>query len=192
MTTFFLIYISFDYWNKLQHNPQIIGQVGFTSEDILRKVVNRAFFLVTLMYLVFVLIDKTVFVISSVLAMLYFGNDILKSLNLVTESTKTEKKFMLNMAFFNLASFLWFKMSNITTGVSYGFPDLPTSSVLQGDIVSWITTWITFLFNMLFFTIPEIPSVLNLFIKGLQFVSIGMFVLYLVSLIPVANIDTGN
>jgi hypothetical protein len=190
MSSGLLIYYLFTYWQRLQTQPALMGQVGFNSEDILRKVANRAFYIVTIMYLVFVLMDKTVFTFASTVFLLFFGLEVLDSLKFTSTNTDTEKRFIFGMAFFNLSSFIWFSLTQVVTGVDFGFPKLPTVNIFAG---SWTTIqdniWnlIKTLWNMIWFTIPDLPDWFGYLLLALRFLSLLMFAVFLWGLVPTVN-----
>lgn len=187
LSSVLLIYYLYDYWSKLNFNPEIVHLQNVNQTDIIKKVIYRAYYLVTLFYLVFVLIDKSVFVVCSVLAMLYLGMELLDSTKFTTENTTTEKRFLLGMSFFNLMSWLWFSFTQIMTGVKFGFAKLPSLNIFEGNLLENLKTWIKALFDIAFFTIPDLPDFLTYFLMALKFISFGMFVIYIYSLLPTVN-----
>ena len=161
---FAVIWVMWNYYKKQTMDMEK------DSKDILRHVFQYTFFIVSALYLM-LLIEKSWFVTFSVLGLLYFSFEIINILG--THHGDEDKNAVYILAMFTVLLYIWFGLFQITGGVSFGMPEFPSIDFSNPiSILTSITGFFVWLFNMVVFTIPDIPVFLSVIVALIRVIGV--------------------
>ena len=160
--------------------------VNRDQESIFRTIGITYFFIRIFLYLGLYL-EKSFFVVISAFGLLYIGYELN---NIFGITTGDETKLILNTAlFFNILTMLFFGLLQVSFKADFGIPIFP--KFIVNDLISLgqaIFGFFGWIFNMLFFVIPGIPTAVNILFLLVKLISfISLIVIIRNFLIPTAQ-----
>lgn len=148
------------------------------NDEIIKSMFLFAFGEVFVFYFLMLLIPKSIFVIFSVIGLLYLGNLINSALGVT--STDFEKNIMLSTGFFNILSFIYFGFVQVAGNVDFGLPNLAISlSSNYTNIFTKLIGLMSYFQDLIFFSIPDIPVFLNHILGIVRVISIFSLIVVL-------------
>jgi len=141
------------------------------QEQILMKVTESFFISVFMLYFVFLLLGDTIFTVISLFGLLYLGG---KIRNMTAGDTDDfNKNLVYGTAYFSLLNYFYFSFVEIGTGISFNVPSLSIPSLTLVNAPTIIGNFVSFLWKIIFFSIPSVPT----FVNGI-FITIRVFSIF--------------
>lgn len=166
---------------------------GRTTDEVFKSMFILLFVFVSLGYLIFI-IEKSYFVIFSVIGLLYLSSQIHNLTGM--QGSVDEKAFIKTMATFGVFLYIWFGLFQVVSGVSFGLGesnyiaiDYDNISLIgENSIFNIGMNLLKTLGSVLFFTIPNIPLFLNFILQALKiFTLISMVIVIRNFFIPTSQ-----
>lgn len=149
--------------------------LGRDSKDVIKTIFQYTFFIVTLLYLMLA-VSKPVFTIFSMMGILYLGNEILNFYSV--DGSDTEKAVVYSTAFFNILLFIWFSLFEYLSNIDFGIPNFPSLvEITLSGLIDYAKNIFIYLISLIFFTIPEVPTILNMILVLLRVIGILSFII---------------
>jgi len=140
------------------------------QNEVLKKLSIELFLWVFLLYFGMLLIQKTIFVIFSIFGLLYLGSELQNMFG--SDGSDFNKTLLFGTAWFNLLSYIYFSFVQIATNINFGIPKFNTLFIGDLSIIQYLGSVLVYIWNLLFFTIPDIPLFISLILIFIKIISV--------------------